>query len=83
MYQEIVERYGFKLECTYAERNTMEQVLEHIETKLDLNFKLRLSCTEKSIQKFCQSLNSPKVTNNFCKQLSIHKVNSTILYDVL
>ena len=79
MYQEIVERYGFKLECTYAERNTMEQVLEHIETKLDLNFKLRLSSTEKSIQKFCQSLNSPKVTTNFCKQLSIHKVNSTIL----
>ncbi|XP_003389117.1 PREDICTED: uncharacterized protein LOC100640255 [Amphimedon queenslandica] len=31
VYQEIVERYGFKLECTYAERETMEEVLEHIE----------------------------------------------------
>ena len=36
MYQEIVERYGFKLECTYAERETMEGVLEHIETKLEI-----------------------------------------------
>ena len=45
VYQEVVERYGFKVECTYAERDTMEQVLAHIQEKSVYNY---MACSNRT-----------------------------------